>query len=214
MATAADKTPAPTDALTAPTEAADIQFQPPGLLTTKAEPSQSSRQDIPVVVDTILLGPDSKVEKFSDGKIYVTTSGTQEIISQMPYQTFLKQNMKRVASSSIPTGLASQMEEDESEPIDWGDMDPSFARMLQSTPSMLQAYKALRSPKKMAKLDTVLGSVQPSTNVALPEPSPTVTLPDSVTLENIKDTIQNYRDTTVQPSFEIPFPFPNAATVV
>ena len=95
------------------------------------------------------------------------------------------------------------MEEDDSEPIEWGDMDPSFARMLQSTPSMLQAYKALRSPKKMAKLDTALGSFQPSTNVALPEPAPTVTLPESITLENIKDTIQNYHDTTVQPSFEI-----------
>ena len=30
-----------------------------------------------------------------------------------------------------------------------------------------------------------------------------VTLPDSVTLENIRETIQNYRETTVQPSFEI-----------
>ena len=89
------------------------------------------------------------------------------------------------------------------EPVEWADMDPSFARRLQSTLSMLAAYKALRSPKKMAKLDTSLGSFQPSTNVALPEPSPTVSLPDSVTLENIKDTIQNYHDTTVQPSFEL-----------
>ena len=74
--------------------------------------------------------------------------------------------------------------------------------MLQSTPSMLQAYKALRSPEKMAKLDTSLGSFQPSTNVTIPEPSP-ITLPDSVTLENIKDTIQHYHDTTVQPSFDL-----------
>ena len=55
----------------------------------------------------------------------------------------------------------------------------------------------------MAKLDTALGSFQPSTNVAFPEPAPTVTLPESITLEKIKDTIQNYHDTTVQPSFEI-----------
>ena len=189
--------------LTAPTDATDFHGAAPGLLATKADSSQSTKPDTPILIDTILLGPDSKVEKYSDGKIIVTTGGTQEIISEMLYQTFLKQNRKRVASSSIPTGLASQMEEDDSEPIEWGDMDPSFARMLQSTPSMLQAYKALRSPKKMAKLDTALGSFQPSTNVALPEPAPTVTLPESVTLENIKDTIQNYHDTTVQPSFEI-----------
>ena len=174
----AAKAEPPTSANTAPTDAAPSSGDPPGLLTAKAEASQQiSKPDAPTVVDTILLGPDSKVEKFSDRKIYVTTSGTQERISDMLYQTFLKQNMKRVASSSIPTGLASQMEEDETEPIEWGDMDPSFARMLQSTPSMLQAYKALRSPKKMAKLDTAFGSFQPSTNVALPEPSPTVTLP-------------------------------------
>ena len=34
------------------------------------------------------------------------------------------------------------------------------------------------------------------------KPSPSVTLPDSVTLDNIKETIQSYHETTVQPSFE------------
>ena len=168
----------------------------------KPHNSLASRMLAPTVVDTTLLRPDSKVERPSDGNIYVTTAGTKEKISKMLYQIFLKQNLKRVASSSIPTALASQMEEDEEEPIEWGDMDPSFARMLQSTPSMLQAYKALRSPKKMAKLDTSLGSFQPSTNVTLPELSPSITLPDSVTLDNIKETIQSH-ETTVQPSFDI-----------
>ena len=79
------------------TDAAPSSGDPPGLLTAKAEASQQiSKPDAPTVVDTILLGPDSKVEKFSDRKIYVTTSGTQERISDMLYQTFLKQNMKRV----------------------------------------------------------------------------------------------------------------------
>ena len=203
MATEATKSETPPAAPTAPTDSAASNEEPPGLLAAKAETSQISKADTPTLVDTILLGPDSKVEKFSDGKIYVTTAGTQERISEMLYQTFPKQNMNRVASSSIPTGLSSQMEEDDTEPIEWGDMDLSFARMLQSTPFMLQAYKALRSPKKMAELDTSLGSFEPSTNVVVPEPSPTVTLPDSVTLENIKDTIQNYHDTTVQPSLDI-----------
>ena len=118
MATADDKAPAPAAALTAPTDATDSQGAAPGLLATKAESSQSTKPDTPFLIDTILLGPDSKVEKYSDGKIIVTTGGTQEIISELLYQTFLKQNMKRVASSSIPTGLASQMEEDDSEPIE------------------------------------------------------------------------------------------------
>ena len=83
----------------------------------------------------------------------------------------------RNALSNLPqteyeeSSLLLHTHKDDSEPIEWGDMDPSFAKMLQSTPSMLQAYP----PKKMAKLDTSLGSFQPSTNVAIPEPSPTVT---------------------------------------
>ena len=35
------------------------------------------------------------------------------------------------------------------------------------------------------------------------KPSPSVTLPDSVTLDNIEETVQSYHETTVQPSFEI-----------
>ena len=210
---AADATkaePPPTATPTAPTDSAASAEDPPGLLAAKAEPSQQQirKSDAPTGADTTLLGPDSMVERFSDGSIYVTTAGTKEKISEMLYQTFLEQNMKRVASSSVPTALASQMDEDEEEPIEWGDMDRLFARMLQSTPFMLQAYKAPRIPKKMAKLDTSLGSfrsLQPSTNVILilPEPSSSVTLPESVPLDNIKETIQNYHEITVQPSFDI-----------
>ena len=83
--------------------------------------------------------------------------------------------MKGVASSTVPAAFASQMEKNDEEPIEWGDMDPSFARMLQNTPSMLQAYEALRTPKKMD-----LGSFQPRTNLTLPEPSSSVTLPDPI----------------------------------
>ena len=202
MAADASKAELPASANTAPTEAAPPSGDPPGLLTAKAESSQQlSKSDTSVVVDTILLGPDSKLEESSGGTIYVTTSGTKERISEMLYQTFLKQNMKRVASSSIPTGLASQMEEDDVEPIDWGDtlLLPVCCKVLHP------CYRHIKpsAPKKMAKLDTCLGSFQPSANVALPEPSPTVTLPDSVTLDKIKETIQNYHDTTVQPSLDI-----------
>ena len=82
------------------------------------------------MVDTTLLGPDSKVERFSDGSIYIIIAGTKEKISEKLYQTFFQYNMKRVDSSYIPSGLVSQMREDEEETIEWGDMDPSFVRML------------------------------------------------------------------------------------
>ena len=152
-------------------------------------------------MDKVILGPDSYVEKFTDGKIYVTTAGTKEQISEPLYQVFLKQNLKRVASSTVPTASASQPDEDE-EPIEWGDMDPSFSRMLQSTPSMLAAYKALRTPKKMANLDASTGSFQLGTDLPMPEVSPDVKLPESITLENLRSTIQHYHDTSVQPSLQ------------
>ena len=98
--------------------------------------------------------------------------------------------------------MASQPDEDE-EPIEWGDMDPAFSRMLQSTPSMLTAYKALRAPKKMAKLDASTGSFQPSTDLPMPEASPEVKFPETVTLENLRSTIQHYHDTSIQPSIDL-----------
>ena len=173
MATASDVSQ-PTAALpapeTAPTEAPSLDAR--GAIAAKQE------TEAPKVADKVILGPDPYVEKFTDGKIYVTTAGTKEQISEPLYQVFLKQNLKRVASSTVPTALASQPDEDE-EPIEWGDMDPSFSRMLQSTPSMLAAYKALRTPKKMAKLDASTSSFQPSTDLPMPEVSPEVKFPES-----------------------------------
>ena len=142
MATASDgsqPTAAPPVPETAPTDT------PPGI--TQGTLAAKQDPEAPRSVDKVILGPDSYVEKFSDGKIYVMTAGNQEQISEALYQVFLKQNLERVASSTVPTGLASQPEEDD-EPIEWGDMDPSFSKMLQSTPSMLAAYKALRSLRK------------------------------------------------------------------
>ena len=62
------------------------------------------------------------------------------------------------------------MEED-TEPIEWGDMDPSFRSLLESTPAMLEAYKTLKNLKKMAKLDAETRTFQASTNVEVPAPS-------------------------------------------
>ena len=82
-------------------------------------------------------------------------------------------------------------------------MDPAFSRMLQSTPSMLAAYKALRAPKKMAILDASTGSFQSSTDLPMPEVSPEVQFPESITLDNLRSTIQHYHETSVQPSLKL-----------
>ena len=94
------------------------------------------------------------------------------------------------------------MEED-TKPIEWVDMDPAFNTLLESTPAMLEACKTLKNPKKMAKPDAATKSFQASTNVEVPEPSPAVTIPDSVSADNIKAVIQHYRDTSVQPSTDL-----------
>ena len=94
------------------------------------------------------------------------------------------------------------MEED-TEPIEWGDMDPSFRGLLESTPAMLEAYKTLKNPQKMAKVDTTTSSFQPSTNVEVPEASLTVSLPGTVSVDNLKAVIQHYHYTAVQPPIDL-----------
>ena len=177
-------------------------------MAAKTEGTQASQQvkpSAPYLIDSTLLGPDSKVEKFSDGKIYVTTAGSTEEISEMLYQTLLHQNMKRVASSSIPTGLASHMEEDDSEPIEWGDMDPAFARMLQSTPALLSAFKTLRSPKKwLSWISPLFPSSPVLMLLCLNHPRQLLSrILSPWTISRTKDTIRSYHDTTVQPSLDL-----------
>ena len=64
---------------------------------------------------------------------------------------------------------------------------------------MLEAYKTLKNLKKMAKLDAATRSFQASTNVEVPAPSSTVTIPDSVKADDIKAVIQYYHDTSFSP---------------
>ena len=158
---AAEATTAPTAPPAQPARAssaaaADTASQPStGLLATKTE----GKSNTPAVTEHIIIGVNSFLENFSDGKIYVTTDGKKELINEALYQAFLKtSSTKRVASSTFPGG-ASAMEED-TEPIEWGDMDPAFRTLLETTPAMLEAYKTLRNPKKMAKLylDRLLSS--------------------------------------------------------
>ena len=94
------------------------------------------------------------------------------------------------------------MEED-TEPLEWGDMDPALKSLLESTSAMLEAYKTLKNPKKMAKLDAATRSFQASTNVELPEPTSTANIPDSVSVDNIKAVIQHCHDTSGQPSLDL-----------
>ena len=85
MATASDgsqptATPAATE--TAPTETPSLDAQ--GALIAKQE------IETPKLLDKVILGADSYVEKFADGKIFVTTAGIKEQISKPLNQIFLK----------------------------------------------------------------------------------------------------------------------------
>ena len=172
---------APAMASTAPTAPAANTAPAPqpsqGLLATKTE----RRTEAPTVTEHTIIGANSFVERFSDGTIYVTTDGKKEPIDEVLYKVLMQNNSTKSVASSAFTGGASAMEED-TEPIEWGDMDPAFRSLLESTPAMLEAYKTLRNPKKMAKLDTATSSFQPSTNVEVPEPSLTVSIPDTVSV--------------------------------
>ena len=44
---------------------------------------------------------------------------------------------------------------------------------------------------------------QPSTDLPMPEASPEVKFPETVTLENLRSTIQHYHDTSIQPSIDL-----------
>ena len=74
-----------------------------------------------------------------------------------------------------------------------------------STPAVLEAYKTLKNPKKVAKLDVSTRTFQASTNVEVPAPLlHSHYTPDTVKSDDIKAVIQHYHDTSVQPSIELP----------
>ena len=141
------------------------------------------------------------MEKFTDRNIYVTTDGRKEPSTEPLYQMLLKNNSTQRLASSTFTGARSTMGDDE--PIECGDMDPSFRRLLESSPAVLEAYKTFKNPKKMAKLDVSTRTFQPSTDVEVPAFSSTVTIPDTVKSDDIKAVIQHYHDTSAQPSLEL-----------
>ena len=170
---------------------------PQELLATKTQ----GRPDPPTSVERTFLGTSSFVDKFSDGNIYVTTDSRKELITEPLYQILLKNNSTKRLASSTFTGAISAKGDDE--PIEWGDMDPSFRQFLESTPAVLEAYKTLKNPKKMAKLGVPTRIFQATTHVEVPAPSSTVTIPDTVKSDDIKAVIQHYHDTSVQPSTEL-----------
>ena len=74
---------------------------------------------------------------------------------------------------------------------------------MRNIPSILAAYKTLHSPKKMTKLDSAIGSFQLGTDVSMPEPSPEVKFPETITLDNLRNIIQNYHGFSIQPSLDL-----------
>ena len=124
----------------------------------------------------------------------------------------LLQSIRAQANAPAPsamsgfTGLAStnrgSAPDTDSDPIEWGDMDPNFRQALQNSPELLKAYNTVRNPKKVAKLDPATISFTPTTNIDLPPPS-VETPPPQVTMENLSTVLATYHEQTVQPSLDL-----------
>ena len=172
---------------------------PADALAAAAETLPPPTQPAPATVTQI--GPDLRLEKLTRGKTYlrkISDGSAQEITIEV-YEAMIGQHLaKRSAPSSGITGLASAKEEDSE--IEWGDMDPEAARNLQS--EMVRAYKTLKNPRKLARLDPTTQTFEATPHTNLPPPSCEPSLPDTITIDNLKQIITKYHEETVQPSIE------------
>ena len=168
---------APTPMVTVP-PGVPVKAPPPALqVTNKDEPKDSS----PEISQLNTLSEDSPVVKFTNGIIHLRQTGKEpETISSAMFEALL-QTIRAQASAPAPsamsgfTGLASTSRgsapETDTDPIEWGDMDPNFRQALQNSPDLLKAYNTVRNPKKVARLDPATNSFTPTTNIDLPFPS-------------------------------------------
>ncbi|OLP86464.1 hypothetical protein AK812_SmicGene32432 [Symbiodinium microadriaticum] len=181
---------------------------PPPTLLTKEEPKKAA----PEISQLITLSEDSQVVRFTNGIIHLKQKGRDpETITPSMFEA-LVQTIRTQANAPTPsamsgfTGLAStnrgSAPATDSDPIEWGDMDPNFRQALQNSPELLKAYNTVRNPKKVAKLDPATISFTPTTNIDLPPPS-VETPPPQVTMENLSTVLAQYHEQTVQPSLDL-----------
>ena len=201
----AEATPTP---MVTPPPGVPVKAPPPALQVTKDEPKDSS----PEISQLITLSEDSQVVKFTNGIIHLRQTGKEpETISPAMFEALL-QTIRTQASAPAPsamsgfTGLASTSRGSapgtDTDPIEWGDMDPNFRQALQNSPNLLKAYNTVRNPKKVARLDPATNSFTPTTNIDLPFPS-VETPPPQVTMENLSTVLAQYHEQTVQPSLDL-----------
>ena len=201
----AEATPTP---MVTPPPGVPVKAPPPALQVTKDEPKDSS----PEISQLITLSEDSQVVKFTNGIIHLRQTGKEpETISSAMFEALL-QTIRTQASAPAPsamsgfTGLASTSRGSapgtDTDPIEWGDMDPNFRQALQNSPDLLKAYSTVRNPKKVARLDPATNSFTPTTNIDLPLPS-VETPPPQVTMENLSTVLAQFHEQTVQPSWDL-----------
>ncbi|OLP84664.1 hypothetical protein AK812_SmicGene34443 [Symbiodinium microadriaticum] len=183
---------------------------PPATLLAKEEAKENA--PAPEIGQLITLSEDLQVVRFTNGTIHLKSKGkAPEVITSSMFDA-LVQSMRAQASMPAPsamsglTGLAStnrgSAPDTDTDPIEWGDMDPNFRQALQDSPELLKAYNTVRNPKKIAKLDPATISFTPTTNVELPPPS-VETPPPQVTMENLSTVLATYHEQTVQPSLDL-----------
>ena len=183
---------------------------PPPSLLAKEEPKEHA--PAPEIGQLITLSEDLQVVRFTNGTIHLKQKGKDpEAITPSMFEALI-QSIRSQANAPAPsamsgfTGLAStnrgSAPDTDSDPIEWGDMDPNFRQALQDSPELLKAYNTVRNPKKVAKLDPATISFTPTTNIELPPPS-VETPPPQVTMENLSTVLATYHEQTVQPSLDL-----------
>ena len=80
-------------------------------------------------------------------------------------------------------------------------MDPEAARNLQS--DILKAYKARKKHEKSTRVDTITFTLETTPHTSLPPPSCEPSLPEFITVDNLKGIITQYHEQTVQPSIKL-----------
>ena len=204
-ADAANEAPAP---IAAP-PGVPMKAPPPSLLT-KEEPKEPA--PAPEIGQLITLSEDLQVVRFTNGTIHLKHKGKDpETITPSMFEA-LTQSIRTQANAPAPsamsgfTGLAStnrgSAPDTDTDPIEWGDMDPNFRQALQDSPELLKAYNTVRNPKKVARLDPATNSFTPTTDIELPPPS-VETPPPQVTMENLSTVLAQYHEQTVQPSLDL-----------
>ena len=129
---------------------------PPAITPCQEEPKENA--PAPEIGQLITLTEDLQVVRFTNGTIHLKRAERNRKLSPPLCSRLWVQSIRSQANAPAPsamsgfTGLAStnrgSAPDTDTDPIEWGDMDPNFRQALQDSPELLKAYNTVRNPKE------------------------------------------------------------------